>query len=265
MNILLAPGAPFFIASLSGAILAAFGLHLLARGRWATIGVKVLPNRSELSGRLLIGQTAAIPLAFICVLIALVSGAAAGYRNLLLMLAIGVYLYLGIVVPRRPIVEAQKTARRLRQLTPGLVSYIQVSLAGRDTPMTIMERYIERPSKRLAAMQALIQDALQMSRERRIRPFDACRAVARERGCAELIDVMEALATSEDQGTDSRKVLKAQQKTLEIVLQDEFTRMLKRRTMYLLVTVAISLVIGILGNLLFVMTGGGSVFMDLGV
>jgi hypothetical protein len=32
----------------------------------------------------------------------------------------------------------------------------------------------------------------------------------------------------------------------------------------LLLTVAISLVIGILGNLLFVMTGGGSLLMNLG-
>jgi hypothetical protein len=45
---------------------------------------------------------------------------------------------------------------------------------------------------------------------------------------------------------------------LEALLRDEFTRMLKRRTMYLLGLVAISLVVGILGNLLFVMTGGGS-------
>jgi membrane-anchored glycerophosphoryl diester phosphodiesterase (GDPDase) len=59
-------------------------------------------------------------------------------------------------------------------------------------------------------------------------------------------------------------VLAAQQQTLEQVLRDEFTRMLKRRTMYLLLTVAISLVIGILGNLLFVMTGGGSLLMNLG-
>jgi hypothetical protein len=38
----------------------------------------------------------------------------------------------------------------------------------------------------------------------------------------------------------------------------------RRRTMYLLLMVAVSLVVGILLNLLFVMTGGGSVLGQLG-
>ncbi|KPV52062.1 hypothetical protein SE17_17670 [Kouleothrix aurantiaca] len=264
MDFLVSSSAPYFALSLAGAMVAAFGLTRLERSRWAAFGVRVLPNHSEMSGRLLIGQIAGIPLAFILILIALISGSAAGYRNLLFMLAIGVYLYIGVVIPRRPIVEAQKAARRLRQLTPGLVSYIQVSLAGGDSPMVILERYIEKPLKKRALMQAVVGDAVKMTRDRYIRPFDALRVVARARGCIELIDVTDALATSEAEGTDPQAVLSAQQATLEQVLRDEFTRMLKRRTMYLLLTVAISLVIGILGNLLFVMTGGGSVLMNLG-
>lgn len=39
--------------------------------------------------------------------------------------------------------------------------------------------------------------------------------------------------------------------------------MLRRRTVYLLLMVAISLVIGILVNLLWVMTGGGAVLSGL--
>ena len=264
MDLLLAPGAPYFAFSLAGALLAAFGLTRVERSRWAAIGVKVRPNRSEMSSRLLIGQLAAIPLALIFVLVAIVSGAQGGNRTMLLALALGVYLAIGVVIPRRPLVEAQKTARRLRQLTPGLVSYIQVSLAGGDPPMAILERYVARPHRRRALMQVVVDDALKMTRERYIRPFDAMQTVARARGCQELIDVCEALATAEAEGTDPQAVLAAQQHTLEAVLRDEFTRMLKRRTMYLLLTVAISLVIGILGNLLFVMTGGGSLLMNLG-
>jgi hypothetical protein len=264
MDFLVSRAAPYFLVSAAGAMVAAFGLSRLERSRWAAFGVRVLPNRSEMSGRLLIGQITGIPLAFILILIALISGSAAGYRNLLFMLAAGAYLYVGVVIPRRPIVEAQKTARRLRQLTPGLVSYIQVSLAGGDAPMVILERYIAQPNKKRALMQAVVSDAVKMTRDRYIRPFDALRAVARARDCIELIDVTEALATAEAEGTDPQAVLAAQQQTLEQVLRDEFTRMLKRRTMYLLLTVAISLVIGILGNLLFVMTGGGSLLMNLG-
>jgi hypothetical protein len=61
-----------------------------------------------------------------------------------------------------------------------------------------------------------------------------------------------------------QEVLAAHAATLEAVLKDEFKRMLGRRTLYLLGMVAISLVVGILGNLLFVMTGGGSLLMNLG-
>jgi hypothetical protein len=79
-----------------------------------------------------------------------------------------------------------------------------------------------------------------------------------------LTDVAEALAQAESEGSDVQQVLAAHEATLEALLRDEFTRMLKRRTMYLLGLVAVSLVVGILGNLLFVMTGGGSVLMNLG-
>jgi hypothetical protein len=59
-------------------------------------------------------------------------------------------------------------------------------------------------------------------------------------------------------------VLSAQQATLEQILQGEFKRELRRRTMYLLLMVAVSLVIGILVNLLFIMTRGGEALMQLG-
>ena len=76
--------------------------------------------------------------------------------------------------------------------------------------------------------------------------------------------IPEALAQAESEGSDVGQVLAAHEATLEALLKDEFTRMLKRRTMYLLGLVAVSLVIGILGNLLFVMTGGGSVLGQIG-
>jgi len=256
IDFLLAPGAPYFAASFAGVLLAAFGLTRIERSRWVKVGVRVLPNRMEYRTRLLIGQVAAIPLA--SVLLFLAFNAGHGTRNLLLALASAAYLYIGVVIPRRPIVEAQKTARRLRQLTPGLVAYVQVSLAGGDSPLMILEGFIDRPNKKRAAMQAVVVDAIAMTRARYVRPFDALRMVTRARGCTELIDVAESLATAEAEGTDPQTVLEAQARTLEIVLKDEFTRMLKRRTMYLLLFVAISLVVGILGNLLFVMTGGGS-------
>ena len=260
IDFLLAPGAPFFAASLAGVLIAVFGLMRMERTRLAIAGMRTLPTRYGMSGRFMLGQAAAVPLAVVFVLLALASGAAGATQSLLFALALGAYLYVGVVVPRKPIVQAQKERRQLRQLTPGFISYVRVSLAGYDSPATLLERYIARPHKRRAPMQQLVAEALHLMRERRLRPFEALRLVARARGCTELTDVAEALAQAESEGSDAQEVLAAHEATLEVILKDEFTRMLKRRTLYLLGLVAVSLVIGILGNLLFVMTGGGSVF-----
>jgi hypothetical protein len=183
---------------------------------------------------------------------------------MLLVGALAIYLYLGIIIPRKPAVAAQKQRKRLRLLTPGFVSYVRVALAGYDPPATLLERYAARPAKRILPMQQLVAEALVLMNERRLRPFEALRHSARGRGCQELTDVAEALAQAESEGSDVQQVLAAHEATLEALLRDEFTRMLKRRTMYLLGLVAISLVVGILGNLLFVMTGGGSALAHIG-
>jgi len=113
-------------------------------------------------------------------------------------------------------------------------------------------------------MQALVAEALQTGADLRLRPFAALALAARARGCRELTDVVEALAQAEAEGARVDSVLAAQQETLELILQGEFKRMVRRRTMYLLLMVAVSLVIGILINLLFVMTSGGAALSQLG-
>jgi hypothetical protein len=260
---LLAPTAPFVAATIAGLLLATLGLMQLERARIAMAGVRALPTRYGMAGRFMLGQGAAIPLAGFLLLFTIASGAAGNNRTLLLVGALAVYLYVGVIIPRKPIVAAQKERKRLRMLTPGFVSYVRVALAGYDPPATLLHRYCARGAKRLLPMQQLVAEALTLMNERRLRPFEALRLVARARGCQELTDVAEALAQAESEGSDVQQVLAAHETTLEALLKDEFTRMLKRRTMYLLGLVAVSLV-GILGNLLFVMTGGGSVFMQVG-
>ena len=263
-DFLLKPGAPFLLVSIVGVLIALYGLMQLERTRIAVAGVRSLPSRYGMAGRFVLGQAAAIPLAGFLLLITFASGAEGNSYRLLLAGALALYLYIGVIIPRKPIVQAQKERRRLRLLTPGFISYVRVALAGYDAPATLLERYCLRPSKRLLPMQQLVAEALTLMNERRLRPFEALRVVARARGCQELTDVAEALAQAEREGSDVQQVLAAHEVTLEALLKDEFTRMLKRRTMYLLGMVALSLVIGILGNLLFVMTGGGSVLMRVG-
>jgi len=262
-DFLLTPGAPFAGVALAGVLIAALGLMQLERARLALAGVRSLPTTWGMRGRFVLGQAAAIPLAAVLLLVA-AAGAEGNSRTMLLVGALAIYLYVGVIIPRKPIVQAQKERKKLRLLTPGFVSYVRVALAGYDPPATLLDRYCARPSRRLLPMQQLVAEALTLMNERRLRPFEALRLVARARGCQELTDVAEALAQAEREGSDVQEVLAAHASTLEALLRDEFTRMLKRRTMYLLGLVAVSLVVGILGNLLFVMTAGGSVFANLG-
>jgi hypothetical protein len=264
LDLLLSPGAPYVALSIAGAIVAAFGFAQMERARLLVAGVRALPTRRGMAGRFMLGQAAAVPLVGLLLLVAVAGGTQGNTRLWVLALAIGIYMYLGIVVPRKPIVEAQKERRRLRLLTPGFVSYVRVALAGYDPAAVLMERYILRPNPRIAEMQRVVAEALALMHDRRLRPFEALRAVVRARGCQELIDVAEALAQAEEEGTDPQTILEAQELTLTAVLRDEFQRMLKRRTMYLLLLVAISLVVGILGNLLYVMVGGSGLLSRIG-
>jgi len=264
IDLLLSPGAPFFALSVAGVIIAAIGLMRQDQARMAFAGVRSLPTSWGMRGRFVLGQAAAVPLAGLLLLIMLAGGVAGSARLLLLVGALAIDLYVGVIVPRKPIVAAQKERRKLRALTPGFISYVRVALAGYDSPATLLERYAARPAPRLLPMQQLVAEALQLMHAQRLRPFEALRVVARERGCQDLTDVTEALAQAEREGSDAQEILAAHEGTLEAVLRDEFKRMLNRRTLYLLGLVAISLVVGILGNLLFVMTGGGSLLMHLG-
>lgn len=264
MDILLSPGAPFFALSIAGVMLAALGLTQFERMHRLVVRMRTLPTAWGMRGRIVLGQAAAVPLAMLLTLVTIAGGAGGTPRTLLLSGAVALYLYVGLIIPRRPIVAAQKERRVLRVLTPGFISYVRVALAGYHSPATLLERYCARPAKRLRPMQQLIAAALALMHEQRLRPFEALRTVARARGCQELTDVVEALAQAEREGNDVQAVLAAHAATLEALLKDEFKRMLNRRTLYLLGMVAISLVVGILGNLLFVMTGGGSLLMNLG-
>lgn len=264
MPILASPATPYLLASLACALLAAIGLTLLSQGRLIAAGMRLMASPTELRGRYLIGNLAGVPSATILLLGVLAGNPQGSLRLLLLAGAGAVYLYLAWVLPRRPLVAQQREADRLRRLTPGFIAFVRVALDSFEAPTAIMRRYLARPVPSWALMQGLVQEALRVGLDQRLRPFAALSAVARQRACRELIDVTDALAQAEREGGNIRSVLEAQQATLELVLQSEFKRMLRRRTLYLLLMVAVSLVVGILLNLLFTMTAGGGVLRSLG-
>jgi hypothetical protein len=264
-SFLIAPGVPYFIAAIGGALLALMGLLLSERRRIAVAGMRLLPTAGGISGRYLVGNAMGLPVATVLVLTAVVGNAQGQTRSLLFAGAFGAYLYLALVIPRRPLVQQQQEARQLRRITPGFISFVRVALGSFESPLDILRRYVARPVPAWAPMQELVQESIRVGLDQRLRPFAALNAVARHRACRELIDVTDALAQAEAEGGSILPVLEAQQATLELILQSEFKRMLRRRTMYLLLMVAISLVVGILINLLFTMTAGGSALFNLGM
>jgi hypothetical protein len=263
MDLLITPGAPFFIMSLAGAFLALLGLALAERRPLAATITGPVSAMSA-AGRLALGQGVGIVIAATLLLVIAAGDLRDGPRSLLLCGAVAAYLAFGIVLPRSAERRRRREAVVLRRLTPGLISFVRVALGSFESPIEIMRRYTARPQPRLIPMQLLVAEALQLGADLRLRPFAALSMAARSRGCRELSDVADALAQAEAEGGRVEQVLAAQQETLELILQGEFKRMVRRRTMYLLLMVAVSLVVGILINLLFVMTSGGNALAQFG-
>jgi hypothetical protein len=259
-DLLIVPGAPYFLGALAGCLLAGLGLTLMAPRR-APLGPE--QPRLDPTARLVTGQAAGLTVAGLLLTTVVAGGMGGITRALLVALALGAYLGIGIVLPRREEIRRRREATALRRLTPGLIAFVRVGMGSFEAAGAILARYVVQGHPRLAPMRQLVAEVLQIGQERRLRPFAALALAARPRGCRELSDVADALAQSESEGSPVETVLAAQQATLELILQSEFKRELRRRTMYLLLMVAISLVVGILLNLLWIMTRGGAALVQL--
>jgi hypothetical protein len=135
MPLLITPGIPFFVAAVAGAILAALGLLLIDRQHIITVGLRLAPSSADLSRRFIVGNLAGVPIASAVVLIVIAGNIQGATRLLLLGSAIAAYLSLALVIPRRPFVQREREAARLRMLTPGFISfvaYLSVQQVGSD-------------------------------------------------------------------------------------------------------------------------------------
>lgn len=250
-NIFLNPGFPSYLIGAAGVLLALIGLRGL---HLQPVGLATTPRGWTMRTRFLLGQIVGCMVA--AILLAILTQTTDTFQlALLVSLGIAAYMYFGFVLPRKPVVQAEQRRRKLRKLTPGFVSYVRVALAGFESPAHILERYTTRLDSRTAPLREVTGAALEVMQRQRQRPFAALRDQARITGCRELIDLSEALAQAEAEGAAIDKVLQQHEQNLLAILDDEFKRMLKRRTMYLLLMVAVSVVVGVLGNLLYVMVG----------
>jgi len=256
LNFSLLSVLPYLLGMVGSALLATLGVIV---HRDTRISETTPLNTTDLRTRYLLGNSIGIPLAGLLAALVVAGNVEGTHRTLLLIGALALYLYLGLVLPRRPLVLRQQRARQLRRQTPGFMGFIRVSLLSLESPIDAMQRYIARPQSHRSALQGVVTTALRVSTEQRVRPFAALAIVARRHACRELIDLSDALAQAETEGGKIDRVLAAQQAMLEFILSSEYKRMIRRRSIYLLLLVGISLVVGILLNLLWVVTVGSSV------
>lgn len=258
LDMLSLPSAPWLLLSMAGALVAMLGLTLQERRRWAFAGFWRIPSAWGMRGRFLVYQIIGVSGAMIALGAVWSFGLQGRLWYLCLALAFAWYLWTGWVIPRRPLMQLEQHRKLLRRLTPSFVGYIRTAIAGQEDALTLFSRYIERTDSRIFPMQLVIRDVLTVVHAQQVRPFEALRRVTLHRGCDELFSVAELLAQAERHGTDIDQMLALSEQTFAAVLAGEITRQSKRRSLYVVLAGAFALVIGLLGNLLFVVTAGGS-------
>jgi hypothetical protein len=147
--------------------------------------------------------------------------------------------------------------QRVLRLTPGFIGYVRVALAGGEAPLHILAHYVEHAHPGLAPMRELVAATLAEARSSRRRGFGVLAELSRARGHHALAEAAAILADAEERGIDADAALERYQHMLEGVLHDAFMRLVRRRSLALLGVSALSLVLGVVGNILFVMTDGG--------
>lgn len=258
---LAAPGGWLAPISAMGACLALAGALLLDHVQSTIAGFRRTQGSWSIQLRMIAGHLAGVPIAIVLLVIATQQPDATA-RALFAALALLAYLFLGLVLPRRPIVQAQQERRRIRLLLPSFISFLRTALYGPESRPVILQRYALRDDARLKPMQDVVADALDLVTSRGRLPFEALLEVARDRGVPELIDVALVLRQAESQGSDPRPVLEQSETLIAQILYDEFRKMIERRKLYLLALGALS-VVGILIQILFVIVVGGGVLERL--
>jgi hypothetical protein len=135
-SLVLCPILPFLLFGLGAVCVLAIGVIQLQPH---VVGILPAPRGWSYWSRMLVGQAGGL-LAGLIVLLPALTGATFGVPlPLWISLALVVWLYLGLVLPRKPIQAAKRRVHQLALLTPGFLNYVQVALAGGDTPIVILQ------------------------------------------------------------------------------------------------------------------------------
>ena len=203
-------------------------------------------------------------------------GVQGNQRVFMLTLAATVWWTITLVVPRLPLMQAQRQQKAIRLALPAAVNQWRIALDAGEKLLPMMERYIAVPRPERAALQEVIthaRSAIDAGQTHTIQnPLtgelitermlfsDTLLAEAKKTRCTELVTVMTILANADREGGIRTAVpaLKRTSVTLETIIHHEIDELLTKRSLKLIAVSAPAVVGGVL-LLLFVAAAGNDI------
>ena len=166
-------------------------------------------------------------------------------------------LLIGLVTSGHEARRHQATQRALERQVLDLARYLRIRL-GAEGDVAILSDYLRRPEARRSAMQRLVRCALERHRRQaRGSVWEALHAEAEAYGAPLVIEFTRSLATVADRDrSQMAQVAEHMDQRMTRALLDEVQRRQQRAELVVTVATAGTLVCGLLGLIIFVMTGG---------
>jgi hypothetical protein len=168
-------------------------------------------------------------------------------------------LALGMAVAGHDARRHRALQRALERQALDLARYLRIRVqTSVDGDLAILTDYVRRPARRRQAMQRLVRSALERHRRQgRGSVWDALHAEAEAHGVATVIEVTRALANVADRDRSQvAQVAEQMDRRLTRALLDEVQRRQQRAELVVTVVTAGTLFFGLIGLILFVMSGG---------
>ncbi len=185
-------------------------------------------------------------------------GSALGTMMMGVLLGITAYVLAGLSLPRLPETNAKRRASQIRRQLPAFVGFLRITLGQEPFPIAC-NRYLAVSHSRNRLMRDVVRRAIDRSQRMGIPLPSAFYDVAHQEECPELQYLADILKRSFEEGLDVRSLMEQQQQLLQSLLRNEFRRAIQQRGILLLLVTAISVIVGVLGNLLYVIIAGSDI------
>jgi hypothetical protein len=224
--------------------------------------IRILTSRHATASptmRLIVGNLVGLPVGGLLIVL----GRGTAWESITWLLGIVVATILGWTLPRRPERIRDRARAHLVAATPSFLNHLWVTLATGDPPVAALRSYLDRPDRRLATMQMVVQDALTYMDRDRVLPFAAFFEVVQPYRVTFLSDCATILAQSEREGSSPLTALERLRDAVDRHMTETFRLALERRKLLLLLCTAFS-VLAVVGQILFVAVVGSDALNLIG-